>query len=239
MRRPPTRRHAAERGLSLLEILIVMALVAVFTAAAVGGTMMTSSSRLRRSATMIASAVKVAYTRATATSHSLRLVLDLDQQKIWLEEADSPMLVQSKDKAGTGGADPVTEAERAALAEGAQIVKGPPIPRPHFHPIEAYGFGEIEAGGKGGKALQRGIRFRSVQTTHDDAAKTSGHAYLYFWPGGRTELAAIQLRIGDSDADSEQVTVTVSPLTGRVAVKAGAVDLEVQTDSSENKDNGF
>ncbi len=240
MPRPPTRHcRAAERGLSLIEILIVMALVAVFTAAAVGGTMMTASSRLRRSATMIASAVKVAYTRATATSHSLRLVLDLDQQKIWLEEADSPMLVRSGDKSGTGGADPVNEAEQAALAEGAQIIKGPPIPRPRFHPIEAYGFGELEGNGKGGKPLQRGIRFRSVQTTHDADAKTSGHAYLYFWPGGRTELAAIQLRIGDSDADSEQVTVAVAPLTGRVAVKAGAVDLEVQTDSSENQDNGF
>jgi general secretion pathway protein H len=216
-----------------------MALVAVFTAAAVGGTMMTSSARLRRSATMIASAVKVAYTRATATSHSLRLVLDLDQQKVWLEQADSPMLVRSGDKSGTGGADPVTEAEQAALAEGAQIVKGPPVPRPHFHTIDAYGFGETEGSGKGGKPLQRGITFRAVQTTHDDAPKTSGRAYLYFWPGGRTELASIQLRIGTTETDSEQVTVAVSPLTGRVAIKAGAVDLEVQTDSSDNQDTGF
>ncbi len=216
-----------------------MALVAVFTAAAVGGSMLLPSSKLRRSATMIASAVKVAYTRATATSHSLRLVLDLDQQKIWLEEADNPMLVKPNDKSSAAGADPVTEAEQAALAEGAQIVKGPPIPKPHFHAIEAYGFGDVEGGGKGGKPLQHGITFKSVQTTHDDAPRTSGHAYVYFWPGGRTELAAIQLRIGQSDEDSRQVTVAVAPLTGKVAIKAGAVDLEVQTDSPDNQDTGF
>ena len=65
----------------------------------------------------------------------------------------------------------------------------------------AWGFGDAQdtgSGGKGGKPLQRGITFRAVQTTHDDKARTSGRAYLYFWPGGRTELATITIRIGDS-----------------------------------------
>jgi general secretion pathway protein H len=236
---PHRRRRIAERGLSLIEILLVMALMAIFTGAAVAGSAQLPSSRLRRSATMIASAVKVAYTRATATSRSLRLVLDLDKQKIWLEEGESPMLVRSKDKSATGGADPVNQAEQVALAEGAQIVKGPPVPRPRFHPIATYGFGDVE-GGKGGKPLQRGITFRSVQTTHDDTARTSGRAYLYFWPAGRTELASIQLRIGESESDSEQVTVLVAPLTGKVSVKPGPVDLEVKTDDDTTRqDTGF
>jgi general secretion pathway protein H len=235
---PHRRRAVSERGLTLVEILIVMALMAIVTGAAVGGSMQLPSARLRRSATMVASAVKVAYTRATATSRTLRLVLDLDQQKIWLEEGDSPMLVRTKDVSATGGADPISEAERAALAEGAQIVKGPPIARPRFHPIQAVGFGDVEPG-KGAKALQRDITFRSVQTTHDDAPRTSGRAYLYFWPGGRTELASVQLRIRDSEAEAQEVTVLVAPLTGKVAVKPGAVELEVPTDTSDREDNGF
>lgn len=238
---PRRRPRIAERGLSLIEILLVMALMAIMTGVVVAGSGQLASSRLRRSATMIASAVKVAYTRATATSRSLRLVLDLDQQKIWLEEADSPMLVKPKDTSATAGADPVTQAEQAALAEGAQIVKGPPIPRPRFHAIDVFGFGDVggDKGSKGGKRLQRDITFRSVQTTHDDSARTSGRAYLYFWPGGRTEQAAIQLRVRQSEADSEQVTVLVSPLTGKVAIKAGAVDLQVETDDSDRQDTGF
>ena len=106
------------------------------------------------------------------------------------------MLVQSKDLAGTGGADPVTDVEKAALAVGEQVIKSPPIPKPRFHPIEAFGFGDVE-GGKGGRPLQRGITFREVQTAHDDQPRTEGRAYLYFWPGGLTERAEIQLRIGD------------------------------------------
>jgi general secretion pathway protein H len=223
------------RGLTVIEILVVLFILAVVVGVAVAGSMQLPSARLRRSATMITSAIKVAYTRATATSRDLRLVMDLESKKIWLEESDAPMLVQGKDKTGTGGADPITQAEKAALEEGAKIMKGPPIPKPHFHPIATYGFGDVESG-KGGKPLQRGITFRSVQSAHDDSARTSGRAYLYFWPGGRTERAAIQLRIGESDDDDRILTLLVSPLTGKVTIKGGPADLQLPTDDVQASD---
>jgi general secretion pathway protein H len=234
-RRDALRSLARGRGLALIEIIVVLAIFALVAGVAIAGSMQLPSAKLRRSATMIASAIKVGYTRATATSRDLRLVMDLEQNKIWLEESDAPMLAKSKDKSASGGADPMTKVEEAVLAENATIMKGPPIPKPRFHAIAAYGFGDTEAG-KGGKPLQRGITFKSVQTPHDDTARTSGRAYLYFWPGGRTERAAIQLRIGDSGDDDRIVTVTVSPLTGKVSVKSGAVDLAVPTDDSEASD---
>jgi general secretion pathway protein H len=237
---PRGSRHK-KRALTLIEIIVVLSIVALVSGVAVAGSMQLPSARLRRSATMIASAIKVAYTRSTATSHDLRLVMDLDQQKVWLEQSDIPMLVKSDDAAATGGADAVTQVERTALEAGDKIVKGPPIPKPRFAPIEAYGFGDVESG-KGGKGLQRGVRFRSVQTTHDDAPRTSGRAYLYFWPGGRTERASIELRMGDSGEGSQTLTVLVSPLTGKVKVKGGASELEVPTDddhASDRQDNGF
>jgi general secretion pathway protein H len=151
------------------------------------------------------------------------------------------MLTQSKDKSAAGGADPITLAEQAALEEGARIMQGPPIPKPRFHPIEVYGFGDVETG-KGAKPLQRGITFRSVKTAHDDTARTSGRAYLYFWPGGRTERAAIQLRVGESEEDTSTLTLLTSPLTGKVTVKNGPAELVVPTDdtqSSERVDTAF
>jgi general secretion pathway protein H len=236
-RRPSAlpRTHGSRRGLTLIEIIIVIAIMALFVGVAIAGSAQLPSARLRRSTTMIASAVKVAYTRATATSRDLRLVMDLDQKKIWLEESDAPMLVQSKDKSAAAGADPINQAELAAIEEGSRIMKGPPIPKPRFHPIEAYGFGDVESG-KGGKSLQRGITFRSVKTTHDDTARTSGRAYVYFWPGGRTERAAIQLRVGDSEEDSSTLTLLLSPLTGKVTVKGGPAELVVPTDDAHSSD---
>jgi general secretion pathway protein H len=187
--RTPSRRvvahRGARRGLTLIEIIVVIAIVAIVMGVAVSGSMQLPSARLRRTATMITSAIKVGYTRATATSRNLRLVMDLDKQKVWLEESEVPMLVQSKDKTGTGGADPVTQAERAALEEGGKLVKGPPIAKPRFRAIDTFGFADVETG-KGGKPLPRGIGFRQVQAAHDDSPRTAGRAYLYFWPGGLT-----------------------------------------------------
>ena len=245
MRAPPMiarlASRARRRGLTLIEIIVVLAIVAIVMGVAVAGSMQLPSARLRRSATMLASAIKVAFTRATATSRDLRLVMDLQNQRIWLEEGDVPMLVQSKDTTSTGGAEAVTDAERAAREEGNKILKGPPIAKPSFHSIATYGFGETEEG-KGGKPLQRGITFRQVQIAHDDAPRTTGRAYLYFWPGGLTERASIQVRIGESDEDYQTLTLLVSPLTGKVTVKAGAVDLTLPIDdetASDRKDNGF
>jgi general secretion pathway protein H len=234
-------RHSRRRGLTLIEILVVLALIAVVTGVAVSGSQLPSA-RLKRSATMIASAIKVGYTRATATSRSVRLVMDIDSPRIWLEQSDIPMLVQSKDTSGAGGARAVTDAEKAALAEGENIIKGPAIPKPQFTPIDAAGFGAGAEGAKGVHLLQRGIGFRSVQAGHDDSAHTSGRAYLYFWPGGMTERASIQLRVGQSADDASTLTLVVAPLTGKVAIKAGSVDLVIPTDddqASDRQDNGL
>jgi general secretion pathway protein H len=231
VRRGGVPSRASLRGLTLIEILVVLSIIAIVTGVAIAGSMQLPSARLRGAATLLTSAIKVAYTRATATSHDLRLVMDLDQQTIWLEESSAPMLVQSKDKSAAAGADPVTNAEKQALAERDTILQGPPIPKPQFHPVKSSGIGETHEGNRA-KPIGRGVGFRSVQTTHDDAPRTSGHAYLYFWPGGLTERASIQLMI---DEDTT-LSLIVSPLTGKVTVKGGAVDLVIPTDDDQASD---
>jgi general secretion pathway protein H len=237
--------RVSSRGLTLIEIFVVIAIIALVTGVAVAGSMQLPSARLKGAATMLASAIKVAYTRSTATSRDVRLVMDLDASRIWLEQSDLPMLVSSKGKDAAQGADPMTTKEKEAVQEGEKILKGPPVPKPRFTPVAAWGFGDAQDTGKGaksGKPLQRGITFRAVQTTHDDKARTEGRAYLYFWPGGRTELAAITVRIGDSTDDDLAMTLLVAPLTGKVKIKAGAVELKPPTDdttASDRQDSPF
>ena len=81
-----------------------------------------------------------------------------------------------------------------------------------------------------GHAIRTGRRGRAH---HDDQAIKGDRAYLYFWPGGQTERAAIQLRIGNSLQDIDALTLIVAPLTGAVTVKPGALDLKVPKDDSE------
>src|SRR5688572_5273279 len=97
-----SRRRRGARGLTLIEVLIVMALIALILSAVVVGSGQLGSSRLRHSSTMIAGAVRVGFTRATGTSKTVRLVMDFHDDAIWLEEGDQPHLVQSRDATGTG-----------------------------------------------------------------------------------------------------------------------------------------
>jgi general secretion pathway protein H len=213
--------------MTLVEILIVMAIVALMMGVIVAGSGQTSSARLRQSAALVTGAVRVAYGRASSMSRPTRLVFDFENETITMEESAAPMLVRPKDTTGTGGADPVTEAERNAVAEGQRIVKGPEAPRAAFKPVTDTGFG------KGPKPLPSGIQFRSVQAAHDDAVRRTGRAYLYFWPGGQTERAVIQVRIGDKDDDSDTMSLVVSALTGKVTVKPGNVPLDTPQDDKE------
>jgi general secretion pathway protein H len=220
--------------MTLIEILIVMLIMALVVGGVVLGTGQLSGSRLKRASTTLAGAIRVAYTRATATSRPVRIAFDLEQHTITLEESEAPMLVQTKDRTGTGGAEAATEVERKAIAEGERIVKGPQAPRATFRPI-----GGGVAGtdiGSGARPIERGIKFREIQTAHDEEPRTSGRAYLYFWPGGLTERASIQLKIGDSTDDGDTLTLLVSPLTGKVTVKSGPVALQKPKDDSEASD---
>lgn len=235
-----TPRRARSRAMTLIEVLIVMALIALILSAVVIGSGQMSSSKMRHSSTMITGAIRVAYARATSSSKTVRLVMDFEAAEIWLEEGSQPHVVQSKDMSGAGGAAAATEQEKAAQEESGRILKGPAPPKTSFREIDAMGMAASEPG-KGHKKLDSGIKFRRVQTQHDAEERKDGRAYLYFWPGGQTERAAIQLRIGDNDAPESAVTLLVAPLTGRVTVKSGAVDMPKPVDDKEasEREEGF
>lgn len=229
--------------MTLIEVLIVLALFALMSGAILVGSGQLASSKLRHSGTMIAGAVRIGFARASASSKTVRLVMDFDESQIWLEEGDQPHLVQSKDATGTGGAQAATQAEAQALEESSRIVKGPTPARARFTEIDAMGLA-ASAPGKGKKPIEGGIRFKRVQTSHDDQPRTTGRAYLYFWPGGQTERAVITLTTAKKSADGSEpddtvgttITLVVSPLTGKVTVKDGVVDLAKPADDKEASD---
>lgn len=225
--------------MTLIEVLIVMALIALILSAVVIGSGQMASSRLRHSSTMVTGAIRVGFSRATASSKTVRLVFDFGDNQtpasIWLEEGDQPHLVQSKDTTGTGGAAASTMAEKQALEDSGRILKGPTAPRTAFKEIDAMGLVASDPG-KGHKALERGIKIRRIQTAHDDEPRKEGRAYLYFWPGGQTETASIQLKAGDSDEEAGTITLIVSPLTGKVTIKDGAVEMPKPLDDKEKSE---
>jgi general secretion pathway protein H len=224
-RRLRARRSAApsarQRGLTLVEVLISVALAAMLTGAVVFGSGMFSSSNERAAATLIVAGVRVGLTRASGTGKPTRMVFDLDKDSVLLEEASSSVMLRVKedDESTGGGAEAVTEVEKEAKEEAERILAGPRAPRARFKPIKQLGFNDDKTEGR---ELGKGIQFRQVHTEHDGQPRSKGRAYLYFWPGGLTERAVVQLKRNDG---GEGLSVVISPLTGRARIEKGRVEL--------------
>jgi len=214
------------RGFTLIEVLIVVALIAILTGSVLYGSGMLHTSRLRAGATLIASGVRLGLARANSTGHPTRLTLDLETEKVLLEEASSSRVLREKPDAGSP--DGTSEAEKLVKSESDRILEGPRAPRPTFRPIPS--FSDTPTG----RDLGTGVDLAQVQTEHDDNPVTSGRGYIYFWPGGLTERAYIQLK--RAGGGEESLTVVVSPLTGRTKIEKGLVDMpEPRTEKEEDQ----
>lgn len=219
--------------------MVTVVLLVVMTVAAAFGMNSITNSKMKSSVTLVSVAIRSAFTRASAHARPVRVVFDFKARRLWLEEGTAPMLVRDQDPLQTGGADPATEAEKAAAEQAERILKGPRAPRTTFQPIKTPGFA-VEAGNHG-RVLDGRVYFREINVAHQsEPAKNTGRSYLYFWPGGLTELAYIQLSQSESLLDADNRTLVVHPITGKVRILPGLKTIPIQgaSDTGEREDPG-
>jgi len=214
--------------MTLIEILVVMVIIAALTGATVMGTGGVGASRLRGAAATIVALTRVAITRTNATGRPVRLVCDLDKHQVWLEEARSSRALRvnmandvSKEKVEKAAEEArLKSVKDAAESEAERFLEGKTVAKAAFHPVK----GLELAGDKVGERRELGgsVEFRQVQIEHDGEPRKKGKAYLYFWPGGETEWASIQIR---RSGEKEGFSILVSPLTGRARIERGNVNL--------------
>lgn len=206
--------------MTLIEIIIVVSLMALLMGTLVLGSGALIGANRRAAATLIVSAVRKGLAHANTTGKPVRLRMDLESERLVLEESASRQVLRKSDEQEEEEAE--KDAGEALLADVEQmaesILSGAPSGGSSFSPIEALG----QDGDSPGRELGGKIRFVRVQTEHDQEPIEDGEAFLYFWPGGQTERAVIQIaQIGDDDG----MTVVVSPLTGRADIERGLVEL--------------
>lgn len=216
----------------MVEVLIVVALIALLASGAVLGPGLLRASRVKSAATLLVSAVRLAQTRANTAGRVVRLAMDLDNNRVALEEAQIAAFSRQKG-AFAGGADAVDDAEKRAKAEADRLFEGPRAPRTPFQPIKVLSDPED---GTLGRELGAGVKIASVQTDHDEEPVTEGRAYVYVWPGGTTERAAIRLK--RSDNSEAELTVLVSSLTGRASIQRGKGDFQAPREDPEGEGFG-
>jgi general secretion pathway protein H len=227
----PGLPRSSQRGVTLFEVLIVIALIALLGGSVVFGSGMLGSSRLRSAATLVVASIRLASTRASTNGKPTRLVFDFDAKTLSLEEASSSKMLRDK-KAPAGGAEAATEAEKVAKADAERILDGPQAPLTGFTPVASFA-ADAEDPSKG-RSLGDGVSIVAVQTDHDEEPVTGGRAYLYFWPGGITERGHVQLKRQGAEGG---LTVTVNSLTGRATIVRGLVDMP-EPRSEDEADQG-
>ncbi len=209
--------------MTLIEIMIVIALMALLLGTMVFGSGMFGGANRRAAATLVVAGVRKGLAHANTTGKPARLALDIGGGRIILESASSREALVGETKEDEDGeaeeeadAAALLLAQAEALAEG--IVSGTPRHDPGFAPVDALG-----TDGEGpGREVGSGIEIAKVQTEHDPEAIDDGIAYIYFWPGGVTERAIVQIR---KKGDDTGLTVEISPLTGRADIKRGLNEL--------------
>jgi general secretion pathway protein H len=232
-----TRVRAA--GFTLIEIIIVLAVVGLVVSMGVGGLRRLARSDLRVDATRLAGAMRFLFDRASTTGKTHRLVLDLEGGRYWAEVTDDkffiPRDVETPAETRKREADEAKEDEEKKAAQekashsaaadmfGSTSSSGLPMNSSYdpakldigeFKPQRAR-FAAFKETALKPVTLKKRVVFRSVFTPRSTEPVTSGRAYVYFFPLGQTEAAIVSL----SDPDGDTIySLVAHPITGRVRV---------------------
>ena len=207
------------RGMTLIEVGIAMAIAAGLLALAIPAISNVARVQLRQKSGQLAGGVRSLYGATALGGHSCRLVFDLDNQKYWSECAEGKVRLDKGGEQSAGGARSESRDEqmlasiRSDTANAEEQVKLALAQKSEFK--QSQDIPKTDLGGS--------VKFLDVWIQHQRERYTAGKAFLYFWPSGLTESAAIHLGQGD-----DVNTLLVSPLSGRVRIVSGRVDAEGQ-----------
>jgi type II secretory pathway pseudopilin PulG len=221
----------------MLEIMVVLAIIAGLFVLVRGGFRMATKADLVDDSTGLAAMAKRTGQLAIEHGAMHRIVLDLDKNAYVVEICEGAtaiarnqevMVDQDKKKEAIergklrlqtmppdafASTDP-EEAERRILA-----LAGTHIADRQCVAVTDQTTGDA-AGKRWGRLLTsgKGIKFKQVFVQHRDDPVTKGQVEIYFWPGGMSEKADIELTDGDA-----VFSVLVHGLTGRVELRDGAL----------------
>lgn len=199
-------RRRSETGFTLIELMVVMAVMAVITAAVVVGIGNIRGANVQTEAGQLGVAVRYLYNLSVLNGRNYRLVLDLESGSWWGEAQESrdPCKAFLLPGEGQEDAKEVDEDDEDAAPK-------------------ASNFAAAKSKLLKKKKLPKGIVIRSVMTSHQGDPTTTGQAHINFFPNGTVERAFVVLSVADDEEDA--MTVEVLPLQGSARVLDGELDV--------------
>ena len=227
----------AQLGMTVLELMIVLAIIGGGAALVRSGFRMLSGADLVEDATELSAVMQRANQLAIEHGELHRVVIDFDkgayvveicqgqtaivrnekletdpeEQKRALERGKQRLSQMPADAFAAGDPDEATR--RATAVAGHHIADRTCVPATDSITGDATGKGWIRQ-----LKTAKGIKFKQVFVQHLDSAVSKGQVAIYFFPMGSSEKAVVELTDG-----SDTFTVLVYGLTGRVELKDGTL----------------
>jgi general secretion pathway protein H len=205
--------------MTLLEIGIALAIAAGVMALAIPAISNVARVQLRQKSGQLSGGIRSLYGSSAVAGRTCRLVMDLDTAAYWSECAKGSVRIAGEGERARNGTRETTREEEllATVAQRGDAISDEERTRAELARKGAFApssdIPKTELGGS--------VRFADVWVAHQPEAYVAGKAFLYFWPSGLTEAAAIHLKQGD-----DVNTLLVTPLTGRVRIVRGRVEAE-------------
>lgn len=211
-------RAAAARGFTLIEMLVVLAIVVMIIGLALSSIGDTGTTKLRVQSNRLAAALRHTYSRSVAHGLYMRMVFDLDANAYWVEASDQPIFLPAvKRNEGDDPDAPTKEEEEQAKIDERRSKND----TPHFRLPRA----KFQTDGVIPKVtLERGVELHGVLTSGQEEEFFNGKAYVHFFPNGWVEPAIIHI----SDGEEAFFTLVVDPLTGKVTRLPGKAQANQQ-----------
>ncbi len=217
-------------GFTLIEVMLVVAIIAVIVTGATFGLGAVTRTRLRSASFRVMSATRFAYNRAITQGTTTRLHFDFEKNTMAVEESATPVTLARGDDLDAESGDAVDpwDLARSRLEKPLD----PPAPRSPFQPITNANGTTLKR--YTAQPLGDGISMHALITPHEVDTRTEGEGSVYFFPGGLTEQAVIQL----SDSSDTVYSIEIHPLTGNARIHNFAFEpLDEIDDDGEVRDN--
>jgi general secretion pathway protein H len=199
------RRTTGHRGFTLIELVVVMAIIALLVAVAAPAAATLTRANVKKAAGELAGTMRVLFDTAAVKHCTCRLGMDLEKRAFWAECAPGPAGVST----GSGKENDEDLARRFPDESDPEIRKV----------LARSTFGEFKDRMVRRRELPGKAHFGQVTLEGRREAQDSGTAYVYFFPGGQAQKAWVPV------VDGRFVfTVVTEPFTGRARVVAGKVE---------------
>jgi general secretion pathway protein H len=206
-------RDAATRpsGFTLIELIVVVAVAAILTAAAVPALNAVTGANARAAAGELAGAMRYLFDTAALRRQTCRLAIDIDGGTWWAEcTRDRFTLSREKSTAQRREEDDEDLADRFPDERDAE--KRRLLARAKF--------GQFSDRLARKRSLPGSVKFEGVWSEHQREPFDRGMAYVYFFPQGRAEEARVPVVDGDN-----AYTVVLRAFTGRASVVLGVPEV--------------